>query len=146
LDKKRATFFYDANILFIKIVKITSKSWTYYKPSSYYGLCLDLIKKPKVNVSKRVIEKTHNSIQKYGATICFNGWGWDNVTQHSLLNVMLIDLDGNVFIGSIDTLGSERTPNTYVMHWLDAWKPLELTTLYKFIKAILWACIMQLNF
>jgi hypothetical protein len=145
-DKKWATFLYEINILSIKIVKITSRSWTYYKPPSYYGLSLDLLKKSKVNVSKHVIKRTQNSIKKYGATICFNGCGWDNVAWHSLLNVMLIYPNGNVFIGSIDTIGTGRMPNTYVMHWLDASKPLELTTLYKFIKTIFWACKRQLNF
>ncbi len=85
-------------------------------------------------MSKHVIKRTHNSIQKYGATICFNGYGWDNFVQHSLLNVMLIYPNGNVFIGSIDIIRIRGMPNTYVMHWLDASKPLELTTLYKFIK------------
>jgi len=46
LDKKWATFFYGMNIpfkvvqhpTFIKIMKATSKSWTYYKRPSYHGL------------------------------------------------------------------------------------------------------------
>ncbi len=40
-------------------------------------------------------------IHKYGTTICSNGW--DNVTRHPLLNIMIVCPNGNVFIGSIDT-------------------------------------------
>jgi hypothetical protein len=52
-------------------------------------------------VSKQVTEKMQNSIHKYGATVCFNGW--DNITWHPLLNVMFACLNGDIFIGSIDT-------------------------------------------
>ncbi len=44
-------------------------------------------------MSKQVTERTQNAICKYGATICFNGW--DNVDCPN----------GDVFIGSIDTIG-----------------------------------------
>ncbi len=42
-------------------------------------------------------------IHKYGATICFHGW--DNITWCPWLNVMLVCPNGDVFIGSIDTIG-----------------------------------------
>jgi hypothetical protein len=52
LDKKWTTFFYEVNIpfnvvwhsAFIEAVKATSKSQTYYKPPSYHGLRIDLLK------------------------------------------------------------------------------------------------------
>jgi hypothetical protein len=87
-------------------------------------------------VSKQVITRTWNSIHKYGVTICSNGW--DNISQHPLLNVMFAYLSGNVFKGSIDTTREwNDMPITYVMHWLDTLKPLERTTLYKFVQIML---------
>jgi hypothetical protein len=60
LDKKWATLLYDVNIpfnvvrhpTFIKVMKATSKSWTYYKTPSYHGLCINLLKQSEVDVSK----------------------------------------------------------------------------------------------
>ncbi len=54
-------------------------------------------------------------IHKYGTTICFNGW--DNVTQHPLLNIMFACPSGYVFIGSIDTTG-ERKDAHYICNAL----------------------------
>jgi hypothetical protein len=84
-------------------MKPTSESQTYYKPLSYHGLHINLLKQSKVDVSKQVTERTQNAIHKYGTTICFNGR--DNVAQHPLLNIMFAYPNGNVFIGSIDTIG-----------------------------------------
>jgi hypothetical protein len=61
------------HLAFIKGMKATSKSQTYYEPLSYHGLQIDLVKQSKVDVSKQVIERTWNLIHKYGATICSNG-------------------------------------------------------------------------
>ncbi len=110
LDKKWATFFYEVNIpfnvvqqlAFIEIVKVTFKSRTYYKPLSYDGSCIDLLNQSKADVSKQIIERTLNLTHKYGATIYFDGW--DNVARCPLLNVMLTCSNGDVFIGSIDTI------------------------------------------
>ncbi len=66
-------------------------------------------------------------IHKYGTTICSKGW--DNVAQRPLLNKMFSCSSGNVFIGSIDTIGEGHMPIPYVMHWVDTSKPLESTTL-----------------
>jgi hypothetical protein len=60
LDKKWPTFSYEPNIpfdvvwhlAFIKAMKSTSEFQTYYKPLSYHGLCTNLLKQFKVNVSK----------------------------------------------------------------------------------------------
>ncbi len=108
MDKKWITFFYEANIpfnvwhpTFIKVVKTTSEFQTYYKPSSYYGLSINLLKQSTVDVSKHTYNRTWNSIHKYGMTICSNGW--DNFTQCPLLNVMFDYPNVDVFIGAIDT-------------------------------------------
>jgi len=60
--------------MFIEAMKVTFEFRTYYKPSSYHGLLTGLLKQSKVNVSKQITKRTRNSIHKYGATICFDGW------------------------------------------------------------------------
>jgi hypothetical protein len=68
-EQEVATFFYEVNIPFnvvqylasIKAMKATFESQTYYKPLSYHGLHIDLVKESKVDVSKQVIERTFNS-------------------------------------------------------------------------------------
>ncbi len=95
-------------------------------------------------MSKQVTERTQNVIHKYGATICFNGW--DNVAQHSLLNVMFACPSGDVFVGSIDTIG-ERKDAYYICNALGGTsKPLESTTLYKFVQTMLRTWKVQLIF
>jgi hypothetical protein len=63
---------------------------------------------PKVKQVKAEIEKaTKQSIALYGATICSDGW--DNVIHRPLMNVMLVCLAGDVFIGLVDTTGHKKT-------------------------------------
>jgi hypothetical protein len=68
--------------MFIEVVKVISKSQTYYKPPWHHGLYTDLLKQSKVDVSK-LVERIGNSIHKCGATIC--SYGWDNVTRCSII-------------------------------------------------------------
>ncbi len=141
LDKKWVTFFNEVNIpfnvvwhlAFIEVVKATyeSSSWTYYKPSSYHGLHINLLKQSKMDVFKQVTKRTWNLIHKYGTNNYFNGW--DNVTRHPLLNIMFVCQNGNVFIGSIYTTREWKDAH-YICNVLVGYiKPLELTTLYKFV-------------
>ncbi len=58
-------------------------------------------------------------IHKYGTTICFIGW--DNVTQHPLLNIMFACPSGDVFIGSIDTTGEWKDAH-YICNPLGGYK------------------------
>jgi hypothetical protein len=74
-----------------------------------------------------------NLIHKYGATIC----SCDNVAWHPLLNVMFACPSGDVFIGSIDTIGEQKDAQYICNDWVDTSKPLELTTLYKFVQTML---------
>ncbi len=114
LDKKWATFFYEMNINFnvvwhptsIKGVKATLESLTYYKPPSYYGLHIDLLKQSMVNVFKHISKTMWNSIHKYGVTIYFDGW--DNDARCPLSNVMFPCPNGNVFIGAIDKIREHK--------------------------------------
>jgi hypothetical protein len=84
-----------------------------------------------MDVSKQVIKRMWNLIQKYGATICFNGW--DNTSQRPLLNVMFICPNSNVFIGSIDTTG-EWKDAYYICNALVGYIKTIWITLYKFIE------------
>jgi len=73
-------------------------------------------------------------VHKYGITICSNGW--DNVAQCPLLNVMFICLSGDVFIGSIDTTREQKDAYYICNALVDTPKPLESTTLYKFVQTM----------
>jgi hypothetical protein len=84
-------------------------------PHHTMDLCTYLLKQSKVDVSKHVTERMWNSIHKYRAPICSNGW--DNVAQHPLLNIMFTCPNGDVFISSIDTIG-ERKDAHYICNTL----------------------------
>ncbi len=58
---------------------------------------------------------TQNAIRKYGASNY--SYGWDNVAWHPLLKVMFACPNGDVFIGSIDTIG-ERKDAHYICNAL----------------------------
>jgi len=88
-------------LTFIKVVKATFKFQTYYKPPSYHGLHIYLLKQSKLDVSRHIYERTQNSIHKYEATIYSNGW--DNVAWRPLLNTMFVYSNGDVFVGAVDT-------------------------------------------
>jgi len=89
--------------MFIKDMKATFEFQTYYEPTSYHGMCIDLLKQSNVDVSKNIYERMWNSIRKYWTIICFKSW--DNVAQHPLFNVMLVFSNVNVLVGAIDTIG-----------------------------------------
>jgi hypothetical protein len=61
------------------------------------------VKQVKVEIEKA----TKQSIALYGATICSDSW--DNVIHRPLMNIMLVCLAGNVFIGSLDTTRHKKT-------------------------------------
>jgi hypothetical protein len=84
-----------------------------------------------VDVSKQVIKKMRNSIHKYGATICFDGW--DNIARCPLLNVMFACPSGDVFIGSIDTTREWKDAH-YICNALAKYIETIGITLYKFVR------------
>jgi hypothetical protein len=61
----------------------------------------------KKHIEVEVKKATKQSIEIYGATICTNGW--DNVTCLQLINIMLLCLTGDIFLGSINTIGNKKT-------------------------------------
>ena len=60
----------------------------------------------KAAVKKVVEDRTKNSINQYGATICSDGWS--NTNTRPLMNFMLVCPAGDVFLGSVDRTGSRK--------------------------------------
>jgi hypothetical protein len=115
LDEKWAAFFYESNVAFnvarhptfVASVKANSTAGFDYTPPSYHAMRIKYIE-PKVKQVKAEIEKaTKQSIALYGATICSDGW--DNVIYRPLMNVLLVCLAWDVFIGSVDMTGHKKT-------------------------------------
>ncbi len=50
--------------------------------------------------------KIKNSIHKYGATICSDGW--DNINSCPLVNIMFICPNGDFFLEAIDTTRDQK--------------------------------------
>jgi len=72
-----------------------------------------MVEPKKVKVSKMVIDRTKHAIKTYKVTICLDGW--TDTNSCPLLNVKIVCLVGNVFLGSIDTTG-ERKDIAYTMN------------------------------
>ena len=66
-----------------------------------------LIEPTKKHVEVKMKKATKQSIEVYGTTICTDGW--DNVIRRLLMNVMLSCLASDIFLGSIDTTGNNKT-------------------------------------
>jgi hypothetical protein len=115
LDEKWANFFYQANVpfnfvrhpSFTAAVQATLLARFDNEPPSYHVMWATLIEPTKKHVEVEVKKATKQSIEVYGATICTDGW--DNVTRRPLMNVMLSCPAGDIFLGSIDTIGNKKT-------------------------------------
>ena len=112
LDKVWATAFYEANIpfnvikhpAFINAVRETVRArFPAYLPPSMNAIRTKLLSARKAEMVRQVRELTGNSTEKYGVTICADGW--DNVQSRPLLNVIQSGTRGDVFLGTIDTTG-----------------------------------------
>ena len=120
LDKVWATAFYEANLPFnivrhLTFVHAVRKTACHrmpaYTPPSYNAIRTKLLTARKVDLDKQLKEKMGNSIEKYGVTICCDGW--DNVQNQPLLNIVQCDTKGDVFLDTIDTVGNHKD-HTYV--------------------------------
>jgi hypothetical protein len=108
--------------LFVATVRATSQARFDYDPPSYHAMRTTLIEPRRKQVEEEVKKATKQSIEIYGATICTDGW--DNVIRRPLMNVMLSCPTGDIFLGSIDTIGNKKT------------KAYIATKLKKFIDAV----------
>ena len=115
LDRAWATAFYEANIpfnivrhpAFVHAVRETARHrMPAYTPPSYNAMRTKLLTDKKVDLDRQVKEKLGNSVDKYGVTICCDGW--DNVQNRPLLNVLQCGTKGDVFLGTIDTTGNHK--------------------------------------
>lgn len=115
LDRAWATAFYEANIpfnivrhpAFVNAVRETARHrMPAYTPPSYNAIRTKLLTDKKVDLDRQVKEKLGNSVEKYGVTICCDGW--DNVQNRPLLNVLQCGTKGDVFLGTIDTTGNHK--------------------------------------
>jgi hypothetical protein len=87
LEKKRATFFYEANMAFnvvghlsfVAAVRATLQARFDYDPPSYHAMRTTLIEPRRKHVEEKVKKATKQSIEIYGATICMDGW--NNITR-----------------------------------------------------------------
>ena len=77
-----------------------------YRPLSYNALHTKLLTTKRVDVEKKVEEKLGNSIGKYGVTICCHGW--NNVQNRLLLNIVQCGPNGDLFLGTINTIGNHK--------------------------------------
>ena len=82
-----------------------------YTTPSYNAICTKLLTARKVDLDKQVKEKMEFSIEKYGVTICCDGW--DNVQNRPLLNIVQCGTKGDVFLGTINSTGNHKD-HTYV--------------------------------
>ena len=82
-----------------------------YTPPSYNAIRTKLLITRKVDLDKQLKEKMGNSIERYGVTICCDGW--DNVQNRPFLNIVQCGTKGDVFLGTIDTIGNHKD-HTYV--------------------------------
>ena len=128
-----ATAFYEANIPFNvvrhpafanAVREAVCHRMPAYKPPSYNAIRTTLLAAKKKNLDKQVKEKLGNSIDKYGVTLCCDGW--DNVQNWTLnivpsstwfprplLNMVQCGTKGNVFLDTIDTTSNHKD-HTYV--------------------------------
>ena len=110
-----ATAFYKANIPFNVVrhpafvntmCETVRHQMPAYKPPSYNAICTALLAAKKKNLNKEVKEKLGNSTDKFGVTLCCDGW--DNVQNQPLLNMVQCGTKGDVFLGTIDTTGNHK--------------------------------------
>ena len=66
-----------------------------------------LIELRRKHVEEEVKKATKQSKEIYSATIYMDGW--NNITRWPLINVMLLCLAGEIFLGSINTIGNKKT-------------------------------------
>jgi hypothetical protein len=57
-------------------------------------------------VERKITTQLGDSLQKYGITLCTDGW--DNVQSRPLLNIIQTGIRGDLFLGTIDTIGEHK--------------------------------------
>jgi hypothetical protein len=123
-------FFYESNVAynvvrhptFIAAMKAISMASFDYIPPTYHTMQTKHIE-PKMKQVKVEIKKVNKqSIALYRAPICFDGW--NNNIHWPLMNVILVCLIGDIFIGLIDTTGHKET-KVYITEELKSYTEID---------------------
>jgi hypothetical protein len=77
-----------------------------YTPPSYNAVRTSLLKAKKEEVEKKTTTQLGDSLHKYGVTLCANGW--NNVQSRPLLNIIQTRTRGELFLGTINTIGEHK--------------------------------------
>ena len=105
-----------------------------YVPPLYNAICTALLITKKVILERQFKDLMETSIDKYGLTICPNGW--NNVQNRPLLNFVQCGTKGNVFLGHIDTTGHYKDHAYLLSKSNYLWIGLE----HKCSPGLLWQC------
>ena len=115
LDKALAKFFYDANVPFAvaknvafkeALMKITNFKKPYVPPS-YHDIRTTLLVQARADLEAQFDKRVAESVRKFGGTLALDKW--TSVNSRPLCNAMLVSPSGELFLGSVDTTGNEKT-------------------------------------
>lgn len=115
LDKAWAKFFYEANVPFAvarnaAFKEAVMKTATFkkpYVPPSYHDIQSRLLIQVKADLEVELNNRMTESVRKFGGTLALDGW--TSVSNRPLCNAMLVSPAGELFLGSVDTTGNEKT-------------------------------------
>ena len=115
LDKLWARFFYEANVPFAiarngafkEAVMKTAAFGKPYVPPSYHDVRTRLLVQAKTDLEADLNNRTAETVRKFGGTLALDGW--TSVSSRPLCNAMLVSPAGELFLGSVDTTGKEKT-------------------------------------
>ena len=115
LDKAWAKFFYDANVPFTiaknaafkEAMMKTAAFKKPYVPPSYHDIRTTLLVQARDDLEAQLDKRVAESVRKFGGTLAIDGW--TSVNSRPLCNAMLVSPSGELFLGSVDTTGKEKT-------------------------------------
>ena len=115
LNKAWAKFFYDANMPFAvaknaafkEAVMKTAAFKKPYVPPSYHDIRTTLLVQARADLEAQLDKRVAESVQKFGGTLAIDEW--TSVNSRPLCNAMLMSPNGELFLGSVDTTGNEKT-------------------------------------
>ncbi len=107
MSLRGATFNVAWNPAFLEAMRATSLAKFEYYPPSYHQLRTQFIEPKRLQIQNEIEAKTSFAVKNYGVTLCNNNW--NDVTHRTLLNVMMSCPTSDVFLGSIDTTGENKT-------------------------------------
>ena len=138
LDKAWAKFFYDANVPFAvaknaafkEAVMKTAAFKKPYVPPSYHDIRTTLLVQARADLEAQLDKRVAESVRKFGGTLALDGW--TSVNSRPLCNAMLVSPSGELFLGSVDTTGNEKTA-TYMASLMERFiEQVGPATLFKF--------------